>query len=301
MSPVSKSFGYDLTSQLTSVTEGGVETESFDFDDNGNRITSSSNGETHEYTPGPNNRYSQVVIDEDGPTDPKLPETWTLNYDDEGNVIAKISVTYDRAWTYRYDHRNRLTHVDKREALDTTLVVEFEYDLFNRRIAKRVERPAALTENYNRVMFYNGEMIWSEETRTASDTVTTRYLTGQFIDQWIARQTSISGLEPPASGPTWFLTDRMGAPYAIADAEGEVLESYEYSPFGGQTSLLSPVCSMLNSSRIGFIGREYDAEIGLMYYRARYYDPGMGRFISEDPIGFGEEYVKVFPQNPSGS
>jgi RHS repeat-associated protein len=211
---------------------------------------------------------------------------------DEGNFISKISPAFDRAWTYRYDHRNRLTHVDKREALDTTLVVEFEYDLFNRRIAKRVERPNAPAENYSRTMFYNGEMIWSEETKTASDTVTTRYLTGQFIDQWIARQTSTSGLQPPASGPTWFLTDRMGTPYAIADAEGNVLESYTYTAFGGQTIHQSSL--NLHASTIGFTGRESDPETGLMYYRARYYDPAMGRFISEDPIGFAASYHNLF-------
>jgi RHS repeat-associated protein len=35
----------------------------------------------------------------------------------------------------------------------------------------------------------------------------------------------------------------------------------------------------------GFTGREWDAETGLYYYRARYYDPRLGRFISQDPIG----------------
>ena len=35
-----------------------------------------------------------------------------------------------------------------------------------------------------------------------------------------------------------------------------------------------------------FTGREYDAETGCYYYRARYYCPGTGRFLSEDPIGF---------------
>ena len=34
-----------------------------------------------------------------------------------------------------------------------------------------------------------------------------------------------------------------------------------------------------------YTGREFDSETGLYYYRARYYDPTTGRFISEDPIG----------------
>ena len=36
-----------------------------------------------------------------------------------------------------------------------------------------------------------------------------------------------------------------------------------------------------------YTGREFDAETGLMYYRARYYDSATGRFLSEDPLGFG--------------
>ena len=57
-----------------------------------------------------------------------------------------------------------------------------------------------------------------------------------------------------------------------------------------------------------YTGREFDAETGLRYYRARYYEPGIGRFISEDPLGFSAginfyEYVFNAPTNlidPSG-
>lgn len=57
-----------------------------------------------------------------------------------------------------------------------------------------------------------------------------------------------------------------------------------------------------------FTGREWDPETNLYYYRARYYDPKAGRFISEDPIGFGSgtifyTYVENSPVNftdPSG-
>jgi RHS repeat-associated protein len=55
-------------------------------------------------------------------------------------------------------------------------------------------------------------------------------------------------------------------------------------------SASSPWGDMFSSSignRYGFTGREYDYQTGLYYYRARYYDPQQGRFISEDPIGFG--------------
>jgi RHS repeat-associated protein len=62
-------------------------------------------------------------------------------------------------------------------------------------------------------------------------------------------------------------------------------------------------------TRYTYTGREFDADTGLMYYRARWYDPQVGRFISEDPIGFrGRDvnfygYVKNGPllfRDPSG-
>jgi RHS repeat-associated protein len=63
------------------------------------------------------------------------------------------------------------------------------------------------------------------------------------------------------------------------------------------------------SSRYLYTGREYDNATGLHYYRARYYDASIGKFISEDPIGFGggdyslNRYVGnkvVFNLDPSG-
>jgi RHS repeat-associated protein len=50
----------------------------------------------------------------------------------------------------------------------------------------------------------------------------------------------------------------------------------------------------------GFTGRHWDASSGLYYYRERYYDPAMGRFISEDPIGFwgGSNFYAYVRNNP---
>ena len=55
---------------------------------------------------------------------------------------------------------------------------------------------------------------------------------------------------------------------------------YDYTPYGQTTE------SVATSNPFRFTGREYEAE-DLYYYRARYYDPELGRFLSEDPLGFG--------------
>jgi RHS repeat-associated protein len=51
--------------------------------------------------------------------------------------------------------------------------------------------------------------------------------------------------------------------------------------FGRIVSQTNPI-----DLRFAYTGREWDGETGQYYYRARYYDAAVGRFISEDPIGF---------------
>lgn len=87
--------------------------------------------------------------------------------------------------------------------------------------------------------------------------------------------------EPPAlhgpSGAYFLHADRLGSVIGLSDAGGEV-GRYRYDPYGA--TLAAPAVS--NDFR--YTAREYEDE-DLYYYRARYYDPGMRRFIGEDPIG----------------
>lgn len=64
---------------------------------------------------------------------------------------------------------------------------------------------------------------------------------------------------------------------------GDVLEEIDYLPFGGvkRHTVHKDVGNFLY-----YTGRELDEHTGLYYYRARYYDPELGRFLSEDPLGF---------------
>ena len=61
---------------------------------------------------------------------------------------------------------------------------------------------------------------------------------------------------------------------------GNTLAQYTYDPFGNTTVTGS------SANPYQYTGRENDGT-GLDYYRGRYYNPSLGRFISEDPIGFG--------------
>jgi RHS repeat-associated protein len=67
---------------------------------------------------------------------------------------------------------------------------------------------------------------------------------------------------------------------ALTDGAGTTQTQYTYEPFGATTS-----SGATSSNAFQYTGRENDGT-GLYYYRARYYSPGLQRFIAEDPIGF---------------
>ena len=72
-------------------------------------------------------------------------------------------------------------------------------------------------------------------------------------------------------------TDLLGSVSSLTDERGQVAASYEYDAFG----VLKPSFSSLKNP-FTFTSREWDGDTGLYYYRARYYDPALGRFLTAD-------------------
>jgi RHS repeat-associated protein len=88
--------------------------------------------------------------------------------------------------------------------------------------------------------------------------------------------------------PQTFLTDQnfsvaiLKPVRMLLDNQGNVVNEITYDSFGNVTTQTNAGTSF----RFSYTGRELDSETGQYYYRARYYDSSVGRFISEDPIGF---------------
>jgi RHS repeat-associated protein len=99
-------------------------------------------------------------------------------------------------------------------------------------------------------------------------------------------------------------SEAPGSVAGLIDTVGGLEAHYTYAPFGTLVDSAGAVSNILR-----FAAREYDGETGLYYNRARYYDPTVGRFVSEDPIGLAggvNEYAyagndPVNATDPSGT
>jgi RHS repeat-associated protein len=95
------------------------------------------------------------------------------------------------------------------------------------------------------------------------------------VDELLARTDS--------SGDTsWYFRNQVGSVIAIASTTAGVQDQITYDPFGNIVTQTNAT----NGDRFLFAGMEYDSVTGLYYDHARYYDAGIGRFVSQDPAGF---------------
>jgi RHS repeat-associated protein len=127
--------------------------------------------------------------------------------------------------------------------------------------------------------------------------VTQRRMYGAGFDEPIARQDANGAV-------TWYGADRLGSVRQVFDNTGTVTGSRSYAGFGAVTTT-----SGTGLDRYAFTGAGTDPLTGLVGDNARQYDPGLGRWTSEDPLGFGagdanlNRYVGNGPTNgrdPSG-
>ncbi|MCF4987721.1 RHS repeat-associated core domain-containing protein, partial [Pseudomonas syringae] len=94
----------------------------------------------------------------------------------------------------------------------------------------------------------------------------------------------------------YFHTDQIGTPLEMTDAEGQIVWQAKYRPWGAIEKLVVNEVEQ----NLRFQGQYFDVETGLHYNTFRYYDPEIGRFITQDPIGLagGDNLYKYVP-NPT--
>ena len=100
----------------------------------------------------------------------------------------------------------------------------------------------------------------------------------------------------------WAALDHEGSIRQLLDNSGTIKEHREYDSFGNLeklhdvTGTSKPFDAV--DSVFGFAGRELDEDTGLYYNRARWFDPKLGRFISEDPIAADINSYRYAGNNP---
>ena len=156
--------------------------------------------------------------------------------------------------------------------------VSFKYDQFGRRIYKS-------SSSGTSIFAYDEDNLIEEA--NASGAVVARYSQGLNIDEPLAML---------RSGTTsYYQADGLGSLTSLSNTAGALAQTYTFDSFGKQTASSG---SLTNPFQ--FTGRESDSETNLYFLRARYYDPAIGRFLSEDPIGFkgGIDFYRYVRNNP---
>ncbi len=109
-----------------------------------------------------------------------------------------------------------------------------------------------------------------------------QYVYGSYVDEPL--------LLKAGANRYYYATNRLYSVAALTSQLGQVVERYLYDAYGRQTVLANNGVVAYKPSDygqfVGFTGRYHDWETGLEYFRARYFDLALGRFINRDPAGY---------------
>lgn len=253
-------YVYDKLNRLTNVACSDGTFETYTYDSSGNRLSKTTQNGAISYEYDQDNRLIKMG---DGTSNT------VLFYDRSGNLVKKISPT--KTVSYGYDYDNRLISY-----ADGTNTVTFAYDGSGNRIAKTVN--GVTTRYINDTRSPLSQVLFETDSQYR---ITARYTYGD------------SRLSQMNHGVTsYYVYDNPGrSVVAVVSGTQAVLNSYTYNAFGDLKTT-----NETTTNDFMYTGEQYDDETGLVYLRARYYDPEIGRFLSRDPFpGFVTQPQTVNP------
>ncbi|MFP5387571.1 MAG: RHS repeat domain-containing protein, partial [Bacteriovoracia bacterium] len=269
------SYSYDNENQLVSASHPEADAlhalETFSYDSLGNRLSDNQGSFNYD--------DKKFRLDED--------YKYLYVYDLNGNLTSKQEKGMSgRVWNYVYNSENQMTEASLFEGTSKLKTVSFFYDAFGRRVKKAVE-DFQNNKIYSRKYGYDSSEIIAEldednnvlATYTHSGLRTDDVLSADITEDGVSR-----GLAT-ASGTYLYLKDGLGSVQAITDEAGNLVQRYIYSSFGKLLKVVDSAGfeSTAVKTAYTYTNREIDEETGLYYYRARYYDPERGQFLTEDP------------------
>jgi RHS repeat-associated protein len=184
------------------------------------------------------------------------------------NIAHSGTGGYSDVLALEWDERYRLTKSD-----DGVREVGYGYDVLNRKVSCTV---GGTTEYY----IYDGDQVVADV--DSSGTLLRSYVWGMGIDNLM------SFTDHRETNTYYAVKDLQNTVIALTDSNGAVVETYECDAYG-RTRVFSAAGKELTVSAYGnrycFQGREIDWSTGLYYFRARWYNPEVGRWLAKDPIG----------------
>lgn len=174
---------------------------------------------------------------------------------------ANGNLTSDGDTCYQYNEANKLDKVYK--CITSETVAEYVYDYEGMRMVKR---------NFAKGVLRDTVISWTDSFETKAiaggATENTSYY---FVNKELVAKKDNSG------NKTYYHTDHLGSTSVITNQSGNLVEATTNDPWG-------EIDSGGTQSKFLYTGQEHDAETGLHYYNARYYDPDIRRFTQPDDI-----------------
>jgi RHS repeat-associated protein len=257
-------YEYDKVYRLTRVDFPSEDDSEYTYDPAGNRDSLKyAYGDIEYFYEPKSNQMDYYIVNAHGKVD--------YSHDENGNLVKEVKFEAGNevhSADYIYDPEDRLIKISltqpKIDNLDmpdlAPKTVEMVYDANGMRVKKMANGETTL---YHYDLANN---VLSETDENGQVRETFIYANGM-------RVASVS----PDGKMKFFHNDPLGSPIMITDENGNALQRYVYDPYG--TVIVS---KGENENNHTYTGKELDAESGLMYYGARFYDPKIGRFITKD-------------------
>ena len=188
----------------------------------------------------------------------------SYEYGADGYIAKKTTVVdaeTTEVTTYSYSSQGRLL-----EVVTPSKTITYKHNALGNRVAKLVD--GEVVEKY----------LWLDKI--------TLLATYDKDDKLVQRFEYVLGNTPTSytegGNKYYIISDHLGTPRAITNADGDVLKQVDYDSFGNVISDSNPAISI----PFGFAGGLADSDTGLVRFGYRDYDPETGRWTARDPIGF---------------
>ena len=266
-------YTYDMLGRITRETKTGREDISYTYDANNNRKQMTIGNKTTAYQ---YNKNDELLRTDTLHTDTEKNDVVIYKNDKNGNRLAAVNrseipaeakdtsyIDVDVTLGDNQLNDNVVNHYNALNQLTETLTknykVSFTYDAEGLRTGKTVNGEKT-------IYVWDGDQVVMELSKGGA--VQKRYIRGNDL---------VYADKGENTEKTYYVTDMHGNVVQLLDESGNVTKTYEYDSFGNE---VKPEKKDENPYR--YCGEYYDKETEEVYLRARYYEPGVGRFITRD-------------------